>query len=101
MPSSHTTHAVIAAVCLGVMYPKLRPFLYAWAALVGVLRVYHGAHWPSDVVVGALLAYPLAYGVATRSWGVRGLDWLWCTVIDRKATPAFPKLIARERALKA
>ena len=98
MPSSHTTHAGIAAVCLGVMYPKLRAFLYTWAALVGVLRVYHGAHRPSAVVVGALLAYPLAYIVATRSWGVRGRDWLWCTLIDRKATPAYPELIARERA---
>ncbi|MEM1423131.1 MAG: phosphatase PAP2 family protein [Planctomycetota bacterium] len=101
MPSLHTTHAVIAAVCLGVMYPRLRGFLYAWAALVGVLRVYHTAHWPTDVVVGALLAYPLAYVIATRSWGVRGLDWFWCTVIDRKATPAFPELIARERTLRA
>ncbi|GAB4518341.1 MAG: hypothetical protein Tsb0013_22490 [Phycisphaerales bacterium] len=98
MPSSHTTHAVIAAVCLGVMYPRLRPLLYPWAVLAGVLRVFHGAHWPSDVVVGALLAYPMAHVIATRSWGVRGLDWVWCTIIDRKATPAYPELLQREHA---
>jgi membrane-associated phospholipid phosphatase len=99
MPSSHTTHAVIAAVFLGAMYPRLRPVVYGWAALVGVLRVVHDAHWPSDVVVGALVAYPLAYVVTHRYWGVRGLDWVWVRVVDRKATPAFPGLYQRERAL--
>lgn len=96
MPSSHTTHAVIAAVFIGTMYPKLRPLVYAWAGVVALLRVLHGAHWPSDVVVGALLAIPLAHIIVTRYWGVRGLDWVWQRLIDRRSNPAFPALLVHE-----
>ena len=97
LPSTHTTHAVIAAVFLGAMYPRLRWVVYPWAAFAAIARVFHGAHWPSDVVVGALLAYPLAYLFSTRFWGVRLVDLAWITFVDRDATPKAPEVIARER----
>lgn len=98
MPSSHTTHAVIAAVFLSAMYPRARWLVFAWAGFAGFSRMLHGAHWPSDVVVGAMLAYPLAHLCVSRFWGVRLIDWLWITFIDKGATPEAPRVIEREQA---
>ncbi|MDX2147845.1 MAG: phosphatase PAP2 family protein [Planctomycetota bacterium] len=60
MPSSHTAYAVIMSVVLTHFYPKLRPLLVVWACVVGVARVVLGAHFMSDVVVGAALGYAIA-----------------------------------------
>ncbi len=54
-PSGHTLHAVAFALLLSSYYPVLSPLLWAFAALVGVSRVVLGLHYPSDVVVGALI----------------------------------------------
>ncbi|MEM1167051.1 MAG: phosphatase PAP2 family protein [Planctomycetota bacterium] len=100
-PSTHTTHAFIAAVFLTAMYPKLRPLVFGWAGLVGVCRVLFGAHWPSDVVAGAVLGYVWARLVVDGYWGVRLVDWVWRAVVDRRATPALPGVLERERAHRA
>lgn len=60
-PSGHTTtaFAVASSVTSEVqrMWPKytwyVGPVLYGGAALVGLSRMYHNAHWASDVVLGA------------------------------------------------
>jgi undecaprenyl-diphosphatase len=54
-PSGHTLHAVAFAVLLSHHYPGLAPPLWAFAALVAVSRVVLGLHYPSDVLVGALI----------------------------------------------
>ena len=38
------------------------PLWYLWAALCSWSRIYNGAHYPSDVVVGGLLGYGLGWG---------------------------------------
>lgn len=60
MPSSHTAFAVVAAVCLSRMYPRLRPMVITLAVIVGLCRVLFKAHYPSDVLVGAAIGYAIA-----------------------------------------
>lgn len=60
-PSGHTLHAVAFALLLSADYPTLAPLLWSFALLVGLSRVVLGLHYPSDVVVGALI------GVCTAS----------------------------------
>jgi membrane-associated phospholipid phosphatase len=55
MPSSHTSAAFVLACVLSRMYPALRPLVMTIAVIVGVCRVVVGAHYPSDVVIGATL----------------------------------------------
>lgn len=55
MPSGHAETAFAVATSLGFLYRRwILPFL-ALAALTGVSRVYVGAHYPSDVIVGSVI----------------------------------------------
>lgn len=96
MPSTHTVYAVVAAVALAVLYPRLKPIAVTMACLVGLARVLFGAHYLSDVLVGGGIG--LAAGVvAMRMYlGVRAVDHLWRRWIDRSAAPALPGVIAHE-----
>jgi len=59
-PSGHTTSAFGIAFML-LLLTRGTPrrhwgwIAMAWAALVGVSRVYRGVHWPTDVIGGAFL----------------------------------------------
>jgi len=97
MPSSHTAHAVLAAVFLGLLYPRLRPLLIAMACLVGVARMLFGAHYASDVAVGAGLGWAVGMVSTRRFLGVRALDAVWRACVDRRAAPAFPAALRLER----
>jgi len=80
MPSSHTAYAVVMSVFLSSLYPRLRPLTISLAALVGVCRLFLAAHYPSDVVAGAVLGYVVARRAITRCWGDRLLQWSWARV---------------------
>lgn len=53
MPSSHTSAAFAMAVGLSVVFPRGRWLWLTLATIVALARVLHGAHYVSDVLVGA------------------------------------------------
>lgn len=54
-PSGHTTVIFSLAYVLNRLHGKRMVFVYAIAAWVGFTRIYCGAHFPSDVLAGALV----------------------------------------------
>lgn len=65
-PSSHAANAFALAVLFCRRWPKGAILFLGGATLVAVSRVYLNRHFPSDVVVGALLGACLALLVARR-----------------------------------
>ena len=67
--SSHTANSVALAVFLALVLPGnrfrgLKIGVALWAMLLSYSRIYLGAHYPSDVLGGALVGALLAWGAA-------------------------------------
>ena len=67
-PSGHTSSVFSIATSLSVNYPKWYVIVpaYTWAAATGYSRMYLNVHYPSDVLVGALLGS----GTAWLTWKI-------------------------------
>lgn len=59
-PSGHTLQAVLFTTVATAWFPALAPVLLAFALLVALSRVVLGLHYPTDVIVGAVIGYGLA-----------------------------------------
>jgi 4-amino-4-deoxy-L-arabinose transferase-like glycosyltransferase/membrane-associated phospholipid phosphatase len=77
MPSSHAANWFGGTMVAYLFYRRSWMFLLPLAVTVSFSRVYNGVHYPSDVIVGALLG--AGYGVAI----VWGADRLWRWIGER------------------
>ncbi len=71
-PSGHTTTVFAAAVVLSQFKPSWKGGFFAVAVLIGLVRILAGAHYPSDVLAGAVLGSTVA-SILSRSFRHRGL----------------------------
>lgn len=60
MPSGHTTISFAGLVMIGMLAPKYKPLTWGLAVIIGVSRIAVGAHWPSDVLLGAFIGMLVA-----------------------------------------
>jgi undecaprenyl-diphosphatase len=65
-PSGHATTAFAAAVAIGLVCPRLRALMWVYALIIAVSRVVVVAHYPSDVVAGALVG--VLGALLVRDW---------------------------------
>ncbi|HRO44128.1 MAG TPA: phosphatase PAP2 family protein [Flavipsychrobacter sp.] len=62
-PSGHSSYAFTTATSLSLQYKRwyvVTP-AYLWASAVAYSRIHKGAHYPSDIVVGAIVGAGSAY----------------------------------------
>ncbi len=70
-PSGHTSRAFVFATLLSAHQRKWIVALLPYAVLVGLGRVYEGAHYPSDILGGAIVGI----GIGIVFWKMDRLPW--------------------------
>jgi len=75
-PSGHATQAFAVASVISAHSDKLWVNIsaYTLASLVGYARIYHDAHWVSDVSAGALIGTIVGHGVVAINTKLRAGD---------------------------
>jgi undecaprenyl-diphosphatase len=54
-PSGHTSRTFVLATVLSKFHPKFAKYLYSFAIIMALSRVYIGVHYPLDIISGAIL----------------------------------------------
>ena len=77
LPSGHAIDAFAAAMAIGALWPRARFVLWTYAVLIAVSRVVLTAHFPSDVMVGAVVG--VIGALLVRDWyAARRLAFVLC-----------------------
>jgi membrane-associated phospholipid phosphatase len=72
LPSGHATDAFAIAAAIGALWPRTRLIMWTYALVIAVSRVVLTAHFPSDVIAGAVVG--TAGALIVRDWfAARGL----------------------------
>jgi undecaprenyl-diphosphatase len=66
LPSGHAVDAFAAAMAIGALWPRTRPLMWTYAVVIAVSRVVLTAHFPSDVMVGAVVG--VVGALLVRDW---------------------------------
>lgn len=62
-PSGHTLHAVMATIVIGAAMPELLVIMVPFTVIIALSRMVLGLHYPSDVIVGALIGASVGGGI--------------------------------------
>ena len=60
-PSNHALNNFAAATFISRLFPNYKWVVFIVAALIALSRVYLGVHYPSDILVGALIGAGFGY----------------------------------------
>lgn len=71
-PSGHAMHAGSLAMIMFLAWPSTWPLALGWVVAMGASRIILGLHYPTDVVVGALVGS----GIGLLAWQL-ALAWPW------------------------
>ena len=55
MPSGHSAASFAGLVMIGMLFPRVKWATWTLAIIIGLSRVYVGAHWGTDVIFGAFI----------------------------------------------
>jgi membrane-associated phospholipid phosphatase len=102
LPSGHATTAFAVAVAIGTLWPRARTVLWIYALLIAVSRVVVTAHYPSDVLTGAVVG--VVGALLVRRWfALRGLAFSIGSdgILYEKPGPSLRRIKAVARAALA
>jgi membrane-associated phospholipid phosphatase len=100
LPSGHAATAFSALVAFGTLWPRGRTLLWIYALLIAASRVAVTAHYPSDVLAGALVG--VVGALLVRRWfALRGLGFSIAPdgVLHQKPGPSLRRIKSVARGL--